>query len=107
VFAAAEFVVNIEAKTCICPAGNEMICLGDNFENERGKYIRFRGYLKDCRDCPLQTNCMQNPTKKQGRQVSFLLEDQEKTSYLDLMKKIIDSDAGRRDYGRRMWTMGK
>ena len=39
-------------------------------------------------------------------QVSFLLEALDNTNYLDLMKKKINSDQGKRDYAKRMWTVG-
>ena len=38
-------------------------------------------------------------------QVSFLLEALDNTNYLDLMKNKIDSDQGKRDYAKRMWTV--
>ncbi len=101
-----EFTVNLSSNTCICPAGKEMLFLGNEFEGAKGTYSRFRGRLKDCRGCTLQTRCMKKPIKDQGRQVSFLNTPQDKTSYLDLMKQKIDSDEGRRKYSRRMWTIG-
>jgi len=81
-----------------------MLVLGD-LKRERGMYAGFRGKLKDCRACPLQPKCMKHPIKNQGRQVSFLLEGREEPSYLELMKRKIDSVQGRQDYGRRMWTI--
>ena len=48
---------------------------------------------------------MKNRIDKQGRQVSFLNTEQEKTSYLDLMKQKIDSTEGRRIYSKRMWVI--
>jgi hypothetical protein len=48
---------------------------------------------------------MKKAIKDQGRQVSFLNEEQEKVSCLDLMKQKIDSPEGRRLYSRRMWTI--
>lgn len=105
VIASSEFRVDVEQKTCLCPAGKQMIYLGDHFESPKGNYMRFRAYLKDCRECHLQTACMKNPINKQGRQVSFLPEGQETTSYLDMMKRIIDSEEGRKAYSRRMWTI--
>ena len=99
------FSVSLENQTCICPSGKEMLFQGDDFKGARGIYARFRGKLKDCRECPLQTKCMKNPVKDQGRQVSFLVEEQEKITCLDLMKQKIDSHEGRRLYSRRMWTI--
>lgn len=99
------FKVNLESKTCICPAGKELVFLGDNFPGTRGSYSRFRGELSDCRTCTQQPACMKNPVKEKGRQVSFLNKAQKQTSYLDLMKEKIDSESGRRIYSRRMWTI--
>jgi len=104
VIPATAFIFTAETTTCICPAGNEMLSLGER-SRERGLYQRFRGKLKDCRQCPLQSTCMKHPIKNQGRQVSFLLEGREEPSYLDLMKQKIDSEQGRKDYARRMWTI--
>jgi len=101
----SEFKVNLDSNTCICPAGKELKFLGDDYEEVRGTYSRFRGELKDCRACPQQARCMKNPVKERGRQVSFLNKEQTKTSYLDLMKEKVDSVEGRRIYSRRMWTI--
>lgn len=101
------FTVDLDSKTCICPAGNEMLFLGDQFEESRGTYTRFKGKLRDCRACTLQPRCMMKPVKTHGRTVSFLNAAQDKISYLDLMKQKIDSEAGRRIYSRRMWTIGR
>ncbi|MCP3689461.1 MAG: transposase, partial [Gammaproteobacteria bacterium] len=105
VIPSSEFAVDLDSNTCICPAGKEMLFLGNEFDGVKGTYSRFRGRLKDCRGCALQTHCMKKPIKDQGRQVSFLNVEQDKTSYLDLMKQKIDSDEGRRKYSRRMWTI--
>jgi len=99
------FSVSLENETCICPAGKEMLFKGDHFKGARGMYSRFRGKLKDCRGCHLQTKCMKHPIKDQGRQVSFLNKEVEKITCLDLMKQKIDSPEGRRLYSRRMWVI--
>ena len=82
-----------------------MLYQGNQFEGVGGKYTRFKGKLNDCRHCNLQPQCMMKPVKEHGRQVSFINAEQDKTSYLDLMKQKIDSEAGRRIYSRRMWTI--
>jgi transposase len=105
VFHSSIFTVNLDNNSCICPAGKEMLFQGNHFEGARGIYSRFRGKLRDCRDCDMQTKCMKKPIKDQGRQVSFLNEEQEKVTCLDLMKQKIDSPEGRRMYSRRMWTI--
>ena len=102
---ATEFFVNYEAKTCVCPNGKQMMFQGDHFKGTRGNYMRFRGKLADCRSCPMQSTCMKKPVKDQGRQVSFYADYIETDSCLELMKRRIDSEQGRREYGRRMWTI--
>jgi hypothetical protein len=101
----SEFKVSFASNTCICPAGKELKFLGDDYEGVKGVYTRFRGELEDCRNCSMQSECMRNPVKEKGRQESFLNERQEKITYLDLMKRKIDSPEGRRMYSRRMWTI--
>jgi len=104
-FPASDFQVNKKAKICICPNGHEMMYHGDHFTVNNKRYLRFKSYLKNCRACPLQSQCMKNPVKEHGRQVSFLVDDENNTNYLDLMRKKIDSDAGKKAYAKRMWTI--
>ena len=104
-YPAAEFALNRKTKTCICPNGHQMMYQGDDFEINNKRYLRFKSYLKNCRVCPQQSDCMQKPLKNHGRQVSFKVEAADNTNYLDLMKKKIDSEQGRKDYSRRMWTI--
>lgn len=105
IFSSSDFVIDFESETCICPNGKSMMRVGGEFETPNGPHMRFRGYLKDCRNCPLQAQCMKKEIKDQGRQVSVLIDSRRKTSNLDKMKKIIDSDEGKRKYSRRMWTI--
>ena len=53
------------------PAGNEMWLSIKNVETAGRYYVRYSGYLKDSRVCPLQTQCMRKQPTKQGRQVQF------------------------------------
>ena len=82
-----------------------MIFLGDNFDTDSGPHIRFRGYLQDCRSCPLQAQCMKHEVKLQGRQISVLIESKRKVTQLDKMRKVIDSEDGKQMYSRRMHTI--
>ena len=105
IFDTDAFIVDFENKEAVCPNGKKMILTGTNIETINGPHIRFRGYLKDCRACPLQTQCMKKEVKKQGRQISVLIEGQRKTTHLDKMKKVIDSEEGKRWYSKRMHTI--
>jgi len=102
---ASEFCFNEEALSCVCPGGYEMMYHGDQFVINNKKYHRFKSRLKNCRGCTLQNECMKRPLKDHGRQVSFVVKGESNTNYLDLMKQKIDSERGRRDYTRRMWTI--
>ena len=102
---ATEFHVDFENKTCICPNGKMMMYQGDHFKGTRGTTIRFKGRLPDCRACPMQSKCMKNPIKESGRQVSFFADYKNEISNHERMKNRIDSEQGRKDYSRRMWTI--
>jgi transposase len=102
---ASEFCFNEDALSCVCPGGYEMMYHGDHFEINNKKYHRFKSMLKNCRACPLQSECMKRPLKEHGRQVSFVVKGEENKNYLDLMKQKVDSERGRKDYARRMWTI--
>lgn len=102
---ASEFCFNGEALTCLCPNGHEMMYHGNHFEINNKRYHRFKSRLVNCRACPLQSECMKRPLKEHGRQVSFKVEHEDNKNYLDLMKQKIDSEQGRKNYARRMWTI--
>ena len=102
---AAEFSFNEKAKVCVCPNGHEMMYHGDHFKVNNKRYYRFKSYLKNCRACPLQSQCMKRTLKEHGRQVSFKVSCENNTNYLDLMKQKIDSEQGKKNYARRMWTI--
>ena len=70
-FNSNDFYFDEKASNCRCPAGNEMWLSIKNIETADRQYIRFSGYLKDCRVCPLQSQCMRKVPTKQGRQVQF------------------------------------
>ena len=48
---------------------------------------------------------MQNGVTSRGRQVQFLNEETAKSKYTDLMKQKIDSEAGAKEYSKRMWII--
>jgi hypothetical protein len=105
IFSSEDFVVDAINKEAICPNGKKMLYIGDYFQTPSGPHMRFRGELKNCRACPLSSQCMKNDVKAQGRQISVLIESQRKVTHLDRMRKIIDSEEGRRIYSKRMHTI--
>ena len=105
IFSSEHFTVDFKNKEAVCPNGKKMIYLCDNFATTSGPHIRFRGCLKDCRDCPLQNKYMKKEAKTQGRQLSVLIESKRKVTELDEMRKVIDSEDGKKMYSRRMHTI--
>ena len=102
-FTSDDFHYDEATQTCRCPAGNEMWRSGINVKSYHQEYTRFCGYLKDCRACPLQQQCMRKRPIKTGRQVQFKNDDsRKKLSYTDKMKVKIDSPMGRRQYSKRL-----
>ncbi len=68
------------------------------------RYALFTGHTHDCKHCPLQSQCMKNGFKDQGRQVAIKLGQKNKNqrSLIDQMKHKIDSDEGRHIYSKRL-----
>ena len=97
-FNSNDFYFDEKINKCHCPAGKEMWLSVKNVETAGRQYVRFSGYLKDCRVCPLQKQCMRKGATKQGRQVQFETNSKGKTiSYTDKMRVKIDSSPGRRE----------
>ena len=96
-FNSGDFHFDEKKATCHCPAGKEMWLSVRDVETAGRHYVRYSGYLKDCRVCPLQTQCMRKKPTKQGRQVQFETNSKGKIiSYTDKMRVKIDSSPGRR-----------
>lgn len=105
-FNASDFDYDPLIGTCRCPAGNSL-WQSHHYENNGNRYISFTGYLKDCRDCPLQQQCMRKPAIIKGRSVSFRIDEasSREGGIIEKMKTRIDSDEGRFLYGKRLGTV--
>ena len=101
-FTSNDFHFNEKQMECRCPAGKILWLSCKNVESNGKHYSRFTGYLKDCKRCPLQRQCMRSPPKERGRQVLFLLNAKHHLSYTDKMRIKIDSSIGRRQYSKRL-----
>ncbi|KZN47079.1 hypothetical protein N482_10860 [Pseudoalteromonas luteoviolacea NCIMB 1942] len=77
-FTSEDFYYDEASLTCRCPAGKLMWRSGTNVKNHHQEYMRFCGYLKECRVCPLQVQFKNDDSRK-------------KRSYIDKMKVKIDS----------------
>jgi transposase len=107
---ASEFQFNPIDKTCICPTGNKLSLRHESKDESGNLKIFFEGKLLQCRNCSIKARCMKNPNsadhrKGNGRQVSFILERNQKANYTDWMKKRVDSEKGKQIYSHRMSTV--
>jgi transposase len=108
VYSPADFTHDPENRTCICPAGNTLQRSGTHHDKKKGHVgDRFRAADKDCLHCLLRTQCLRNPGKPAGRQVTFFRGKAAGTpeSATQKMKRKIDSPQGRCAYGRRFATV--
>ena len=103
----ADFTFDPERRTCICPAGKQLQRSGTHRDKRGFVGERFRGSDKDCQQCPLRQQCLRNPDKPAGRQVTFFRNKAPDApeSATVRMKRKIDSPEGRRRYGRRFATV--
>lgn len=104
---ATEFEFDAKSMTCICPQGNSLSHRSTRKDIEGNTKAFFEGKLLQCRPCKRKHGCMHNPSaadhhKGKGRQVSFILNKSEKSSYTDWMKQRIDSEKGKQIYSHRM-----
>ncbi len=101
-FTQDDFNFDPTSNSCICPAGKTLWRQSTSIISQGKIYVRFTGYLKDCRFCPLQKQCMRKLPKSTGRQVQFLTNRVQNVSHSDRMKVKIDSPIGRRQYSKRL-----
>lgn len=102
-FKASEFRYDEETNSCQCPAGKLMWLASDDYLLEGIHYRKFVGYLNDCKACPFQEQCMREPPKGQGRQVSIKKGvEYNPPRPLDLMREKVDTKSGRDKYSDRM-----
>lgn len=104
-FTRDDFHFNPQTLSCVCPAGNTMwITSKAPHSNQDQRYYTFQGYLKDCRTCPMQTQCMRKPPNERGRQVTFASGEtlNKNMTLMQQMKDKIDSKLGRHQYSKRL-----
>jgi transposase len=99
----ADFTFDPANRTCICPAGQTLQRSGTHRDKRGFVGDRFRGSDNVCGKCPLRHQCLRDPEKLTGRQVTFFRgkAPDAPESATARMKRKIDSPEGRRRYGRR------
>ncbi len=103
-FTPADFVYDAVEQRCTCPAGKRLYRNGANVVIRGYQGVKFRGAKRDCVPCERRAQCMKNPSPTATRQVVFFTgpAPSKPETYTDKMKRKLDSDEGRYQYGRRL-----
>lgn len=105
-FKPEDFRFDLEAKTCVCPAGQQLYGNGSNCVFNGYLAIKFQGAQQDCLPCALRQQCLRHPDKTKTRQVAFFLgRAPGYETHTDRMKVKIDSDQGKEMITRRFATV--
>lgn len=103
-FRPSDFQPATDLSHCICPAGQRLHRNGANVVIDGRIGTKFRGSKRACGACPLRSKCLRHPDRSPYRQIVFFrgFVPGKPEKYLDKMKRKIDSDIGRYEYGRRL-----
>lgn len=105
-FRPVDFTYDPATNRCICPAGKLLYSNGSNCTTNGRTSHKFQGSRATCGACTLRTKCLRHPEKTPTRQVAFFEKHQASPlPHTQRMKERIDSDEGRRQYGRRFATV--
>jgi transposase len=105
-FGPKDFAYDEESKTCICPAGEFLYANGSRVVIQGREAVKFTGARRVCGPCPLREQCLRHPDRTPVRQVVFFTgKNQHPESHTARMKRRLDSEDGRRRYGKRFATV--
>lgn len=106
-FRPQDFQYDADAGTCICPAGKSLYQNGSNCIHNGQIGTKFQGAKRDCGPCELRKKCLRTPDKTPTRQVVFFRgkANSDEVSYVERMRRAIDSPEGKALYGRRFATV--
>lgn len=106
VYRPADFHYDMDAQTCVCPAGKMLYGNGSHCIISGFVAVKFQGAQQDCVPCAQRDKCLRTPARTKTRQVSFFQGKADGTeSFTDKMKARIDSPEGQAKYGRRFATV--
>lgn len=102
-FEPADFTFERDTNTCICPAGKKLYSSGSACTTNGRRHHKFKGTKRDCVPCDLRNQCLRHPEQTAIRQVAFFEKNlNSPLPYTETMKQAIDSERGRKLYGRRL-----
>ena len=104
-FRPQDFQFNPTTRTCICPAGKQLYSSGQHNRPNGYRALIFQGATRDCGPCPLRHRCLRHPERTATRQVVLFVGRVKSENASVRMKRKIDTEQGRYQYGRRLGTV--
>jgi transposase len=103
-FLPRDFIYDADTQTCICPAGQFLYQNGSRCLIGGREAVKFTGAKRVCGPCALRHRCLRYPERTPVRQVVFFTGRTEglAETYSAKMKRKIDTERGRYQYGRRL-----
>ena len=99
-FSAADFTFDASKQVYRCPHGIELTCHAKGHINRHRRYDLYHARSEDCAACPLRSRCLKKADTVR-RNLSIQVQSQS-PNLIDVMKAKIDSEEGKRIYGRRL-----
>jgi hypothetical protein len=99
-FTVSDFSYDPDKQVYVCPQGKELTCHARNQVNRHRTYDLYHARPEDCAACPLRARCLKK-SDTVCRNLSIQVESQS-PNLIDEMKTKIDSEEGKRIYGRRL-----
>ncbi|MFZ5621362.1 MAG: transposase [Pseudomonadota bacterium] len=105
-FTNKDFRFDPDKHTCICPAGKALYSNGRNITVNGYAAVKFTAPKSACRPCHPRSRCLKFPDRTVVRQVAFFTGEYRKPeTFTQMMKRKIDSLAGKAVYNRRIATV--
>lgn len=99
-FTVSDFSFDPDKQVYRCPNGKELTCHARNQVNRHRTYDLYHARPEDCAACPLKARCLKKADTV-CRNLSIQVASQS-PNLIDEMKARIDSEEGKRIYGRRL-----
>lgn len=105
-FRPADFIVDAQNNSCICPAGQKLYSSGSRCRINGRVAHKYKGTQSGCGSCALRAQCLRHPERTPVRQVAiFASGPASGHAATELMKRAIDSARGRAIYSQRIATV--
>lgn len=105
-FKPLDFDYDPATNRCVCPAGKKLYSTGSQCSTHGRRHHKFQGAKRDCLPCQLRDRCLRHPERTATRQVAFFHKNQASPlQFTERMRAAIDSERGRKLYGRRIATV--